>query len=75
MDNPPRNADPIGHVDRRLTYNTRGLSLLDIGQTTLSRWRRQGLRVRYLGGKLYVRGSDLADFIHNHGKSEKDAPP
>lgn len=33
--------------------------------------RRNGLRVRYAGGRGYVRGSDLIEYIDAHGKDHK----
>lgn len=39
--------------------------------TALRSARRNGLKVRYLGGRGFVRGEDFLDFLSSHGKDTK----
>lgn len=42
-----------------------------LGKTTMRTMRRQGLRVRYLCGRCFVRGADFIDFVEQHGRDVK----
>jgi hypothetical protein len=42
-----------------------------MGSAALRTARRQGLTVKYAGGRGYVLGRDFIGYIETHGKSEK----
>lgn len=42
-----------------------------LGTAALRTARRDGLVVKYIGGRAYIRGEDFLSFIAVHGKDEK----
>jgi hypothetical protein len=44
-----------------------------LGRGAIREARRQGLRVQYLHGRCYVRGSDWVAYCDDRGKGVKDA--
>lgn len=42
-----------------------------MGKAALRTARQAGLKVRYAGGRGYVKGSDFISYIEEHGKDEK----
>ena len=43
-------------------------------RTQFWRWRRQGLRILHVGGKRFIRPSDLAAFLAERDKAEQTEP-
>jgi len=43
--------------------------LSGLGRDGLRVARRQGLTVRYLGGRGYIRGRDFGDYLDRHGRT------
>ena len=65
----------LGGIDPSVLYPVAKLAEL---QGLSARWltstaRRQGLLVRYVGGRAFVLGADWQDFVEQCGKASKDA--
>ena len=52
-------------------YSKTMLGAAGIGPTTLRRWRRAGMEVKYVGKVLWVKGSEVARMIEDTGNAER----
>ncbi len=62
----------LGPVEPHILYPLPELQArAGLGVAALRTMRREGLQVRYAGGRGYVLGRDFIDHVMQHGKSEK----
>ena len=62
----------LGPVEPEILYPLSDLQArTGLGAAALRTARRAGLKVRYTGGRGYVKGADFIDYVEQHGKSEK----
>lgn len=62
----------LGPVDPSTLYPLPDLQArVGLGVAAFRQMRRDGLAVRYAGGRGYVLGKDFIDHVMQHGKSEK----
>lgn len=58
-----------GVIDPDLTYRLDALkTVAGLGECAVRTARKKGLRIRYCGGRGFVRGRDLVEYIETHGE-------
>ena len=65
-------AEPLG-IDPDCLYPLpNAKAILGWGAHAMRLARRNGLVVKYIAGRGYVKGSDIIEHIEEHGKTSKD---
>ena len=58
-------------IDPGCFYNAEMLNAAGFGIKTLQKWRRTGMKVKYVGRSLWVHGSEIARMIEELGGNER----
>jgi len=68
-----QSSDEISVAPDRIYVAAKLFRLLEWKDAAQRKARRLGLTVRYFGGRRYILGRDLIEFLVKHGKESKDA--
>jgi len=65
-------STPVGEIDQAKTNTLEAITrLTGLGRMAFRGMRREGLRVKYVGGHAFIKGEWFIDYVEQNGKDSK----